>query len=977
MLRWRLALVCLAAVLLPATARAQASISGTVIDASGAVLPGVTIEVASAALIERVRTAVSDGAGAYRITALRPGTYTVTFIIPGFNTNKREGIILQGTFDAKVDAEMKVGALEETITVSGAAPIVDVQNTIKQTVLTKEQIGALPGARTVQGRAALIPGVVIPGGNTGVVAHGSDSQDSHTMVDGFKSGMHLVGRGTGRLGVGSVTQTQEAAIEELVYSTDSQGAEYALSGVRMNMIPKEGSNKLAAEVIAYGSNKRFESNNLGGLQDIGFRFAPQQFFFDYNPVIGGPIRQNKLWYFGSVSGNKSNTQILDTYFKPGHPGTPEGCRNRSANDLCPADTGGVLNWSETVRITHQVSQRHKLRYSFDNTRSLGIRGNYSTGGVRTSPEASWRLPLYPAWLAQVKYTAPLTNRLFLEGGISYERGDFRVLFQPENAPNDIAKLDIGRGFLEENHNLNYSNTEKKKSARISLSYITGSHSLKTGFEDRWATALQSNPYNADILRRRTVDGVPLDVSVTNGPSKNLMEINFDGGAYVQDQWRVKRLTINIGARFDHFGASVPPQVNPASFFTPEIRMTGPIENTPNWTDWATRTGFAWDVFGNGKTALKTFAGKFVAGHALSRTSQFNPIFSQTDIRSWTDRNGDGTVVSMIDGRATPQFDEIGPPTNARFGTLDGIDKMDPNLKRDKNWTYELTADHELFPRVRVGGGYYRRRYYDLAFTDNLATSPANQAGTPGSDWIPFTFIGPRDSRLTNGGGEAITLYNLDASKLGLRQGWLTNSGEFRVYNGIEFSANIQLPRQGFAMTSFTTNKTRTNSCNGAQENPNDLRFCDQSTPFRHIFKVSGGVPLKFKVMISGNFQIFDAPGAGLVVVAPYFAANMPVNTAAAGRTVTGGQATPGTINVNLLQPNTIYQQYFKLADVRFSKVMNMGPYRLTALAEFENLFNIRSVNQVNQAYAGNGATWLRPTSVQRGRNIRFGLQFRF
>ena len=137
---------------------------------------------------------------------------------------------------------MKVGALEETVTVSGAAPIVDVQNTITQTVLTKEQIEVLPGARTVQGRAALIPGVVLPGGNTGAVAHGSDSQDSHTMVDGFKSGMHLVGRGTGRLGVGGVTQTQEAAIEELVYSTDAHGAEYALSGVRMNMIPKEGSN---------------------------------------------------------------------------------------------------------------------------------------------------------------------------------------------------------------------------------------------------------------------------------------------------------------------------------------------------------------------------------------------------------------------------------------------------------------------------------------------------------------------------------------------------------------------------------------------------------------------------------------------------------------------------------------------------------------------------------------------------------------
>jgi hypothetical protein len=290
----------------------------------------------------------------------------------------------------------------------------------------------------------------------------------------------------------------------------------------------------------------------------------------------------------------------------------------------------------------------------------------------------------------------------------------------------------------------------------------------------------------------------------------------------------------------------------------------------------------------------------------------------------------------------------------------------------------VTADHELFPRVRVGGGYYRRRYYDLAFTDNLATSPVSQAGEPGSDWTPFTFIGPADPRLPNGGREAITLYNLDPAKIGLRQGWLTNSGEFRTYNGFEVSANLQLPRQAFAMTSFTTNKTRTSSCENAEENPNNLRFCDQTTPFRHIFKLSGGVPLKYNIMISGNFQIFDAPGAGLTVVAPYFAANMPVNTTAnGGRTVTGGQATPGTINVNLLEPNRIYQQYFKMLDVRFSKIMIMGAYRLTALAEFDNLFNIRSINQVNQSYAGDGSAWLRPTSIQRGRNVRFGIQFRF
>src|SRR5262249_32620011 len=179
--------------LLPALASAQASISGTVQDPSGGVLPGVTVEAASPALIEKARTAVTDGAGRYSIVDLRPGTYTVTFTLTGFTAVKREGIVLQGTFDAQVNAELRVGAVQETITVSGASPVVDVKNNITQTVLTKEQIEVLPGDRTLKGRAALIPGVVIPGANTGAVAHGPDSQDSHTMGDGFKAGRHPAG----------------------------------------------------------------------------------------------------------------------------------------------------------------------------------------------------------------------------------------------------------------------------------------------------------------------------------------------------------------------------------------------------------------------------------------------------------------------------------------------------------------------------------------------------------------------------------------------------------------------------------------------------------------------------------------------------------------------------------------------------------------------------------------------------------------
>src|SRR6185295_1076694 len=167
---------------LPALAAAQASISGLVQDSSGAILPGVTVEASSPALIEKTRTVVTDGAGRYSIVDLRPGTYSVTFTLTGFNTIKRDGIVLTGAFNAEINADLRVGALAETITVSGASPVVDVKNTITQSVLTKTQIESLPGGRTLKGRAALIPGVIVPNANSGVGAHGSDTGDSNTMI---------------------------------------------------------------------------------------------------------------------------------------------------------------------------------------------------------------------------------------------------------------------------------------------------------------------------------------------------------------------------------------------------------------------------------------------------------------------------------------------------------------------------------------------------------------------------------------------------------------------------------------------------------------------------------------------------------------------------------------------------------------------------------------------------------------------------
>src|SRR5437773_5925434 len=206
--------MCAAVLATPAVANAQerASIVGQVQASTGAVLPGTTVEASSPALIEQRRTAVTDSAGRYAIVDLRPGTYAVTFTLPGFRTERREGIVLEGSFAAQVNAALAVGAVEETVTVSGTSPIVDVQSTQNQSVLNRSVLDVLPAARTMQGGASLIPGVSFYSqGFISVMAiHGSTYSDQHIYLDGMNIGQNLTqtGQQSNGTGVNELAQTE-------------------------------------------------------------------------------------------------------------------------------------------------------------------------------------------------------------------------------------------------------------------------------------------------------------------------------------------------------------------------------------------------------------------------------------------------------------------------------------------------------------------------------------------------------------------------------------------------------------------------------------------------------------------------------------------------------------------------------------------------------------------------------------------------
>jgi hypothetical protein len=288
------------------TAWAQSGISGVVRDTSGAVLPGVTVEAASPALIEKVRTATTDGGGAYTIIDLRPGEYSVTFSLPGFSTVRRDGISLPASFTATVNADMTVGAVEETITVSGAAPLVDVTNVSTSRVLSSEIIDAIPASRTPQGYAALTPGItsqgigVIPGGvnEMQTTIHGANVAESMWTIDGVSTAtVHAVGGGS------NLFRVSAAYISEMSVMTGGGTAVFPYGGMVTNIIPKEGGNTFSGNFYAEYTGESFAQDNLTpeleaqGFTKNGLTMLTKQ--WDISPAFGGRILRDKLWFFSS------------------------------------------------------------------------------------------------------------------------------------------------------------------------------------------------------------------------------------------------------------------------------------------------------------------------------------------------------------------------------------------------------------------------------------------------------------------------------------------------------------------------------------------------------------------------------------------------------------------------------------------------------------------------------------------------------
>jgi len=360
--------------LVPTLAHAQASITGVVRDPSGAVLPGVTVEASSPVLIEKVRSVVTDGSGQYRIVDLRPGTYIVTFTLSGFSVVRREGIELTGTFVATVDADLRVGALEETITVTGDSPIVDIQRTTQQRVFDQQVIEAIPAGRSHINMVVLIPGLAAAqpgrgaladvGGtnnlqNTTFTIHGGRTSDTRLQLDGVRLGNVLSGGEFSNF-VPDTGSTQEVAVDYAAIS-----AEQPFGGLRIDIIPREGGNTVRGTVFATGVNSAWQGSNLTQeLQNRGLP-APNEMkrAYDINPSVGLPVVRDKLWNYTSARWQVNQNYIAGLYYNKneGDPSKWLYEPDTSRRGFFSLEQNGI-----NTRFTWQATQKNKFALYYDN-----------------------------------------------------------------------------------------------------------------------------------------------------------------------------------------------------------------------------------------------------------------------------------------------------------------------------------------------------------------------------------------------------------------------------------------------------------------------------------------------------------------------------------------------------------------------------------------------------------------------------------
>jgi hypothetical protein len=951
-LRILIGIVCLVALAgAPALAQSVGSttgaINGKVSDATGGVMPGVTVTIASTSM-QGVRTATTDADGTYRFPAIPPGEYKITYELEGFSTVVREGIRVGLGFTATVNSELKVASLTESVTVTGQSPVVDITSTKTATNFDAKELAALPSARDFWAILAAAPAVQMQridvggsaaGTQTGYSTYDTKADQHRPMVEGIVNT-----EGTNAAGF----YYDYGSFDEVSVATGTNTAEMPWPGVMSQFIAKSGGNTYHGKIYADNERENIQSRNIdsqqialglkagGGLKETDLNRLHS--YYDVNGDVGGYLKPDKIWWYGSLRDQKVQSLLPNFPVKP----FETHLSNISAKGTYAINTNNKLIVFGTWGKKTQPNRLDTLFVP-------------ATAAVHPSADSTWN-QAYWAHTYKGEWDSVLNDRAFFE----IRGGQFHYLWPNTRYTNSPAYADLATNIVTGGNRDGWFNIPTRNQVLGSFSYYKdgwgGSHNFKIGgevFDERfdYERGQDGLGYVPGDVQHFLRNGVPTEVALFLSPTASLNGLRTYG-MYLADTWRVSpRLTLALGARFDRYRSYLPEQIGPpvGPFNATQATFPG-VDNLLTWNLPAPRVGMTYDISGNGKTIVKANAALYWWNPGTGSVDELvNPNAVDWYRRyNWSDLNGD---------RVWQPGEQIGAPTGL-FGGV-GSTQLDPNLKDTRTREVAGWLEHELAPNFGIHAGVVWRRIDQLSQQDNV-NRPVSAFNVP----VTIPDPGPDGVRGNADDGANIQGFNLSAANLALPLvNILHNTPGKDDFYTLELSASRRNAGKWSLAGSYAYrwNRDNANSYFGQNlrvrqdvANPNDMINTEDG---RYIFG-------SWSAKAHGTYQ---APWNVLITPALRLQAGQPY-----GRTI------QVTLNYGaqriLTEPITARQQdNIVLLDTRVEKVIKVGGGRSISL--FVDGYNLTNANPSSNINWASGATFLQPVTIVSPRLARFGAKF--
>ena len=992
----RVAFLLVLTVLLAQAAWAQVqtgSLFIKVVDDQGAAVPGATVTLTSPVL-PRPLVGVTDAAGVYRFSALTVGTYVAKTTLQGFQTVNREGIVIVQNSTVSIDVPLKVGSLTEEVTVS-ASPVVDTKSAAVATNLDAMLLDTTPGGKDIWSILEYkVPGLVfdVPdvGGNQAglqraFTSRGTPNNQNVQLVNGVNVGDPAA------IGF-SMNYYEPATFENVQVTTGAQDISMGTSGTLINMVTRSGTNRFGGQAGGTYQGKQTQWDNVDeDLKRAGFR--PEAQAVDYisnaNFQAGGPLMQNKLFYFGNINNQQTHVNV------PGYPAIspPQIPQILSGNDRDSTEI-----WSTSGKLTYQLGSANRFEgYGNYQWYDKPNRDGSATRTLDSNPKEHDTF-----LISQVSWNSVVTSRLVGDTKLAYSNTHFPL----DQKTDQQSILDNATGVRLRNNQQSALMFRRRVQLTSNWSYylpelFNGRHEFKFGFDHGYTPEDVTTTRAGNVnLTWRSVPGTaaqpagPGNVTIFNSPTVVKRAVT-NTAFYGQDSFAIGRLNIIAGLRHERVEGYIPPQTHESSQYFPSGTTIGglnvalntggtlttyvvrdsfdEVKNAPLWNNWAPRVSTTFDLLGTGKTVLKFSAGKYF-DQVGTGTPGPNPNGTVSQTYPWVDLNGD---LSFQPGNATWNGlryvgGEFGPTVTTSIPNPNPFDK-----NRKQTWRREMTigVDHELFPAFRLGVSFFNRREFD---TYGDLDGPVELWDTM---YAPVQAVDPgRDGVANTADDQPITVYSLRPG-FTLVDDLAANDDRLGTkYNGVEIVGTKRYGKGTTVLAGYTYSKETRDLV--SLENPNDGRVNASGTSGgrRHNFKVSGSATLPYRLTFGANLLV----QSGLPIT-------RTVSIGGCSATVTTGCLAQGSDTVNAEPRGSVELPGRVQTDLRISRLFNVAGQRFELGMDAYNLTNANTVFSVRQGtgltnirYANDPSqpivqipTFLSPTGALGPRIIRLNFTYWF